>query len=400
MAKGKFQRVEKVSTGKKIGRAALIIILVIALLLGAVVAFVFSKLGKITYDDGVVNETYSAQETEYENADDPTDVVEPTVDATGEAADPAGATEEVVFATEAEEEEGVNMEGLEMVTAPNLSTGELVSDKDVMNILLLGTDERQAQFNTNSRSDVIILVSINKKAGTVKLVSFSRGIAAPFMEGQYKGKYEWLTNLHRWGGANMVMLALEECFKVECDYFVRVNFQTVKTVVDAIGGIDMNLTKKEADYLNWFNNKVKNMASTTTQKPCVEGMNNLDGGMACHYARLRAVDDDWVRMDRQRAVILAAVDKMKGSDLMTLNNLADLALPYVQTNMSTLEIAKLIMYAPKFLDSDFDQLEIPIKNSYKGMTVMSGAGGWALDYNKNNAALHEFLYGTTDGGNG
>ena len=399
MAKGKFQRVEKVSTSKKIGRAALIIILVIALLLGAVVAFVFSKLGKITYDDGVVNETYASQETEYENVDDPTDVVESAVDATGEAADPTGATEEVVFATEAEEEEGVNMEGLEMVTAPNLSTGELMADKDVMNILLLGTDERQTYFNTNSRSDVTILVSINKKAGTVKLVSFSRCIAVPFMEGQYKGKYEWLTNLHRWGGANMVMLGIEECFKIECDYFVRVNFQTVKTVVDAIGGIDIELTKKEADYLNNFNKK-HNMASTTTQKPCVEGMNNLDGGMACHYARLRAVDDDWVRMDRQRAVILAAVEKMKGSDLMTLNNLADLALPYVQTNMSTMDIAKLIMYAPKFLDSDFDQLELPLKNSYKGMTVMSGAAGYALDYNKNNAALHEFLYGTTDGGNG
>jgi LCP family protein required for cell wall assembly len=292
------------------------------------------------------------------------------------------------------------MDGLEMVTAPNLSTGDLITDKDVMNILLLGTDERQAYFNTNSRSDVIILVSINKKAGTVKLVSFSRGIAAPFMEGQYKGKYEWLTNLHRWGGAKMVMMAIEECFKVECDYFVRVNFQTVKTVVDAIGGIDIELTKREADYLNKFNRTVKNMASTTTQKPCVEGMNNLDGGMACHYARLRKVDDDWVRMDRQRRVILAAVEKMKGSDLMTLNNLADLALPYVQTNMTTLEIAKLIMYAPKFLESDFDQLEIPVKNSYKGMTVMSGAGGWALDYTKNNAALHEFLFGSDAAGNG
>ena len=89
-----------------------------------------------------------------------------------------------------------------------------------------------------------------------------------------------------------------------------------------------------------------------------------------------------------------------GSDLMTLNNLADLALPYVQTNMTTLDIAKLIMYAPTFLQSDFDQLELPLKNSYKGMTMMSGTAGYALDYTKNNAALHEFLYGTSDAGNG
>lgn len=392
MAKGKFLRKKKVTTGQKILRVVLVILLVLAILFGAVFAFVWSKLGKITYDDGKIKETI-AVETEAiitEPVVEQTDAIDETTSVTE--------TEEAPAETESEEEKNeVDMSGLDMVTAPNLSDGEMVDHDGVMNILLLGTDERQAYFNTNSRSDVIILVSINKSAGTVKLVSFSRGIAAPFMEGQYKGKYEWLTNLHRWGGANMVMLAIEECFKIECDYFVRVNFQTVKTVVDAIGGIDIELTKKEADYLNKFNRTVKNMASTDTQKPCVEGMNNLDGGMACHFARLRKIDDDWVRMDRQRKVILAAVEKMKGSDLMTLNALADLALPLIETNLSKLDIAQLILYAPKFLNSEFDQLEIPIKNSYKGMTVMSGAGGWALDYTKNNKALHEFLYGSEVG---
>jgi LCP family protein required for cell wall assembly len=320
-------------------------------------------------------------------------MTDPVIDETSAVVDPTGATEEIPVETESEAEVTVNMDGLEMVTAPNLSTGDLITDKDVMNILLLGTDERQAYFNTNSRSDVIILVSINKKAGTVKLVSFSRGIAAPFMEGQYKGKYEWLTNLHRWGGSKMVMMAIEECFKVECDYFVRVNFSTVKTVVDAIGGIDIELTKREADYLNKFNRTVKNMASTTTQKPCVEGMNNLDGGMACHYARLRKVDDDWVRMDRQRTVVMQTVEKLKGSSFSTLNNLCDMVMPLIQTNLSMIEIAELILYSPKFLESEFDQLEIPIANSYGGMNVMNGGSAWALNFEKNNAVLHDFLYG-------
>ena len=381
MSKGKYLKKQKVSTGKKIGRVLLVILLVLLLLIGAVFAFVWSKLGLISYDDGSSKETVPSTSTVL-----PTDIVLSTA-----VSDPTSATEGTV--PETEPMETINMNGLTLETAPNLSEGDKVEDDDIMNILLLGTDERSEEFNTNSRSDVIILVSIDKNNGTVKLVSFSRGIAAPFMEGEYKGKYEWLTNLHRWGGANMVMLAIEECFKIECDRYVRVNFNTVETVVDAIGGIEMELTKAEADYLNWFNRYKVNMASTTTQKPLVEGMNNLDGGIACHFARLRAIDDDWSRVQRQRKCILAVVDKLKGSDLMTLNNLCDMVLPLIQTNLTKLEIAELILYSPKFIDSEFDQMTIPIENSYGGMAVMSGLGGWALDYEVNNAVLHEFLYG-------
>ena len=391
MSKGKHLKKQKASTGKKIGRGLLIVLLVLLILIGAVFAFVWSKLSLITYDDGSSKIPTSTVDTDTVPSDAYTDIIDPTdvPDAT------IGAE---VTLPEAEPEETVDVSGLTMETAPVMSSGELVEDKEVMNILLLGTDELGQGFNTNSRSDVIILVSINKRAQTVKLVSFSRGIAAPFLDGQYKGKYEWITNLHRWGGANMVMMAIEECFKVECDYFVRVNFNTVKTVVDAIGGVDIELTKKEADYMNWYNRNEVDVRTTTTQKDCVEGWNNLDGGMALHFARLRRIDDDFARMDRQRKVILAAVNKLKGSDLMTLNNLADLALPLVQTNMSTLEIAKLILYAPTFLNSEFDQLEIPIDKSHGAMKVMSGASGWALNFEKTNAALHEFLYGTDNVG--
>ena len=91
---------------------------------------------------------------------------------------------------------------------------------------------------------------------------------------------------------------------------------------------------------------------------------------------------------------MAVIEKLKGSSFSTLNELCDLALPMIQTNLTKMEIAELILYSPKFISSEFDQMTIPIANSYGGMTVMSGAGGWALDYEKNNAALHEFLFGT------
>lgn len=379
MAKGKYLKKVKVSTGKKVLRVVLIVLLVLALLAGAVFAFVWSKLSKITYDPGNSYETIAFTEAEI-----PTETLHPTegVNMTEPAA--TEATEEPATEPVA----GVDMSGLTMETAPVYSSGELFKDKNVLNILLVGTDEFTEGFVKTSRGDVNIIVSINKEEKTVKLVSLSRGIAMPMLDGPYKGKYEWLTNVHRWAGTEAVLQAIEECFKIEIDRYVRVNFNSVTKIVDAIGGIEMELSKKEADFIN-----KQKVASTSTQKKLVEGWNHLDGGTACYYARLRGIDDDWYRIQRQRNAILAVVDKVKGSSFSELNNLCDMVLPMIQTNLTTMEIAQLILYAPSFLDSEFDQMTIPLENSYGGMTVMSGSGGWALDYTKNNAALHEFLYG-------
>ena len=375
MGKGKYLKKVKASLGKKIFRVVLIVVLVLVLLLGAVAAFVWSKLGKITYDDGSIKETVSTVDpTTYEA--DPTDAVDAT---DGSAEEPAV---EETTPEETEAVQSLDMTGLNMTDAPAYSSGELFKDEDVMNILVVGTDERTEGFVQNCRGDLNILISINKAEGTVKLVSFSRGIAIKMLDGPYAGQYEWLTNAHRWASKEAILQAMEDAFKIECDRYVRVNFNTVRKVVDAIGGIEIEMTQAEADEMN-----------AHRRQEFFEGVNHLHGGYALDYARLRAVDDDWGRIARQRKVILAAVEKLKGSSFSTLNDLCDMVLPLIQTNLTKLEIAELILYSPKFLQSEFDQLTIPIANSYGGMTVMSGVGGWALDYEKNNAALHEFLFG-------
>lgn len=367
MGKGKYLRREKASTGKKIGRVVLVVILVLVLLLGAVVAFVWSKLGKITYHQPTVKETVSVVDNE----------TEPDV---------PDLTEAPVQGTEAFEEteplETLDPDGLVMIEAPNYSSGELFHDEDVINILLVGTDERTEGFVEACRADINILVSINKAEKTVKLVSFSRGIAIKMTDGPYKGSYEWLTNAQRWAGPIAVMEELSNNFKIKLDRYVRVNFNTVEVVVDAIGGLNLELTEPEVKFFK-----------RERDWDFVVGMNNLNGWQALQYARLRGVDDDWHRMERQRRCILAVVNQLKGSSFSELNELCDLVLPLVQTNLSKIEIAELILYSPNFLKSEFDQMTIPIANSYGGISCFSGVSGWALDYNKNNAALHEFLFG-------
>ena len=378
MGKGKYLKKAKVSTGKKVLRVVLIVLLVLVLLAGAVFAFIWSKLGKITYDHGSPDETVATVET-IQPVDDPTEAFIPG-ETDGGTETPA-VTEENTDVTEPEEI--VDMGDLTLQDAPAYSSGELFKDKNVMNILLVGTDERTEGFVQSSRGDVNILVSINKAENTVKLVSFSRGIAIKMLDGPYTGKYEWLTNAHRWAGHEAVTQALSEAFKIELNRYVRINFTTVEEVVDAVGGIDMELTAAE----------VKKMSIDREKWGLKEGWNHLSGEMALLYARLRKVDDDWGRMSRQRKCIMAVIDKLQGSSFSTLNDLCDMVMPMIQTNLTKREIAELILYSPRFITSEFDQMTIPIANSYGGMTVMSGAGGWALDYEKNNKVLHEFLFG-------
>lgn len=340
----------------KIVTAILIVLLLLLLLAGTVLGYIWSKLSLIQY-----------------TADGQTPPVA------------EGNTE----TTEPEEGNLVDISGLEFSeTDPVLPDAEIEQSDEVLNILLIGTDERSKTFSTNARSDSMILVSINKTANTVKLVSLERGMGVPVLEGEYEGQYDWLTHIFRYGGAELLTRTVEECFRVEVDSYVRVNFTTVTQVVDAIGGIDIEMDSAEAGALNQSVTCVRNLNHPQLH----EGLNHINGEVALSLARLRRIDSDWQRVERQRRVILAAVDALKGSSLKELNGLLDQVLPLIQTDMTMLEIADLMLYAPNFLSASFDQMTIPKQGTYGGMTGMGGRGLFAVDFETNSRILKEFLY--------
>lgn len=354
--RGKFQHKKKNYLVRVIGIAALVVLV----LVGAVVWYVWSKLDLIQYSDETDPSAYATSPTNVNSDDEP--------------------------------EQSLDMSGLEFFeTAPQILDSEIISSKDVLNILLIGTDERTKEFNVDARSDSMIIASINQKKNTIKLVSLERGIAAPILAGEYKGEYDWLTHIFRYGGADLLVDTVEQMFKVNIDNYIRINFCTVTTVIDAIGGIELEITKPEQEFLEMYRHVYQ---STSTQKPVVVGTNTFDGGMALGYSRLRAIDDDWFRVERQRKVIIATAQKLKGSSLTELNNLANQVLPLVQTDLTKLEIADLMLYAPQLLGATFDQMTIPAPGTYGGMSIMGeDRGGFAVNYEINNPLLHEFLYG-------
>lgn len=333
----------------------LIILTAAVILIGCVTGFVVYKLSLIDYSDGTIRETVAAEIPE--NTEEIPGVTEPEL---------------LVIDTSGLEE---------MATTPVIPEVEIQENDDIVNILVLGTDSYDGALTKYARSDAMILVSINKTEKTVKLVSLERGMGVYMEEGEMAGQWDLLTHAFRWGGPKLVCDCVENHLRIEVDHYVRVTFNTVKTVVDAIGGIDIELTEAEAWALNTFDH------------PVHPGMNHMDGASALGYARLRSIDSDWQRVERQRKVILAAVTALRGASLKELNNLLDQTLPLIQTNMSMLEIADMMLYAPNFLESEFDQMTIPKQGTYG---YANGITGFAVDYEVNSQILRDFLYGTAE----
>lgn len=339
------------------------ILLALVLVIGLVTGYVFSKLSKFSYSDGTIDEQAASEMLSTE------DMVEEENDSL------------------ISEDEAAGLEEMEAV----LAEGEVVSDKDVVNILLLGTDERTKNFSTNARADSIMILSLNKRDQTMKLVSLQRGMGVPVLDGPYEGQYDWITHMFRYGGADLMMRTVSEMFHVEVNHYMRVNFNTFAQLVDSVGGVDITLTDVEASALN---GEIRTNAFA--KHIMYPGVNRLDGYDALQYSRLRYTDSDWKRVQRQRTVIQAVMTSCKDMSIFELDAMLNEVLPLIQTNMTPAEMIALLQYSPAVLGQNFEQMTIPAKGTYGTMTGMGGRSLYAVDFQKNSEILHDFLYRGAD----
>lgn len=281
------------------------------------------------------------------------------------------------------------------------ATGEIEEDKAVFNILLIGTDDRTTKFNDNARGDTCILLSINRETNQVHLVSFERAIGVKIPSGEYEGQWDWLTHMFWYGGPYLMTRQIRENFKVDVTKYIRVNIRTFMELVDSVGGVDIDMTEAECNNINhpegtFTAGNIKGMhVENEVQQDLVPGINHLNGATAMCYARLRAIDDDWHRVERQRKVILAAVENLKKLSVTELDKLLNNVLPLVQTNLTEGDIASLIPEAATFVNMDYDTTTFPLKHTYGLMDGMCGRKVLALDFETNAEELQNFLYGET-----
>ena len=311
---------------------------------------------------------------------------------------------------DADEDQDLDTTGLvENTDEMVMPEGSPFEDSDVLNILLISTDERTdavndwdafthldeldgtsstTEFSEDARADSLILVSLNIREDTIKLVSIERATGVPILLDGYEGEYDWITHTFRYGGAKLTMETVEDCFNVAVDHYVRINFNSFVQIVDAVGGVDINLTEEEAAALNW---EVPSNSMLIVNK-VTPGLNHMDGYTALQYARLRAIDSDWMRIQRQRTVIQAVLDQIKSASPLELNTLLDTVLPLVQTNFTKSEIAALLVQLPGFLGVTAEQMSLPAQGTYGVRTGMDNRQMYDPDWAENIAILHDFLY--------
>lgn len=194
-----------------------------------------------------------------------------------------------------------------------------------------------------------------------------------------------LNAAYAWGGIDLLVATIEKNFKVDIDNYAIVDFSAFEEAVDIAGGVDIDLTQAEASYIN------KEVPGAGLSA----GTMHLTGETALWYARIRKLDNDFVRTSRQRTVVTALLQKVTHLSVSELNRLANEIFPLVNTDLTNTEILSHAANLAAMSDYEIDELMLPIENmsgeTYTGIMYVSGAELYGYDVAENLSRLHEFL---------
>lgn len=245
----------------------------------------------------------------------------------------------------------VNPEDVEHNTVPN---DQVLHDDNVINILLVGQDKRPGQGR--QRSDSMILCSFNRKTGTVSMISFLRDTYV-YIPGWGSEK---LNAAYAHGGFKCLFETLQVNFGVSVDAGVEVDFSGFEKIIDRLGGVTIDITQKESDYIK-----------TNWGLVVPAGQNRLNGKQALYYSRIRKLEGgDAMRTQRQRKVLMSLMNEYKNQPLDEMLDVLYEILPMLTVTMTDSE---LIGYArqlfPMLANADVVNQQIPIAGTFTDKTV-------------------------------
>jgi len=265
---------------------------------------------------------------------------------------------------------------------------ETTGEGEWWNILLLGCDSYTK--NTYSRSDSMIILSLNLDTKQAKLTSLMRDIWIKVPG--YKSKHRKLTELCAVGGPELTIQAINENFGMDIEDYALISMAGIAEIIDIVGGLDLDVTEAERKALN---KGLFDLSSLSGMEKLQESGENvhLNGNQATAYARIRKIDSDYVRVERQRIVLLKLADKIKnGASVRTLLSIVNVLSDYVETNLSFMNIMSIGMAGLKMDLETVEELRLPADGTYE-----SGEfdGIWCIkpNFSKNKKILNDFIYG-------
>ena len=261
---------------------------------------------------------------------------------------------------------------------------QLHQGENIINILLIGQDRRPGE--TRARSDAMILCTINKDKKTLTMTSFMRDMYV-----QIPGyKDNRINASYAFGGMKLLNKCLNKNFGIEIDGNVEVDFNGFQRVIDTLGGLDIELTAAEAQYLNSRGNwDIEDNAGEWSLKA---GVNRLNGSQAVAFSRIRNVGNgDFGRTNRQRVVLNTLLERMKKMSAFEVKDLLDEILPLLTTDLSNAEIMGYAMELFPLLTSlEISTQQIPAEGAYS-MASIDGMSVLLPDLKKNVAILEEIM---------
>ena len=264
-------------------------------------------------------------------------------------------------------------------------------DEDITgyrNIVLFGVDSREDEYSIGNRSDCIIILSINNQSDEAKVFSVYRDT---YLDIQGHG-LDKLTHAYSYGEAPLTMETLNNNLDLNIKEFVAVNFNSLASAINKIGGVTIDVKSDEINYLNQCAKVTSNSTGIATKEVTATGPQKLDGVQAVAYSRIRSTEGgDYKRTERMRTVLVAMMEEAKNKSIFELTEIANEILPHIYTNVSPVEILSLL---PKLSKIDLnDNIGWPYES--KGITFDRWYGV-PVTLESNVERLHKELFGQED----
>ena len=269
----------------------------------------------------------------------------------------------------------------------DVASKEPFKEEGIKNILLIGNDSRNE--GEDGRSDAMILISISSKTNTIHMTSVLRDIYVdiPGHDGN---------RLNAFGGPELLMETLEKNFGISVNRYMLVNFQAFAKVVDAVGGVDIEVTNEEVQYINGYlveyNQLEGRPEGTDYLDTSLSGKLHLNGPQALAFCRNRFIGSDFSRTERQRKVLTAIFEKAPSALLTNTDELVDGLMSNVKTNLKKLDISGLMVQAPVMLTYDMVQTSIPLDGTYSNASIR-GMSVLEVDFETNKEYIQREIYG-------
>lgn len=272
--------------------------------------------------------------------------------------------------------------------AGDLDKKALTAD-GVTNILLIGNDSRLG--GEDGRSDAMILVSISTGTGKVLMTSILRDI---YVEIPGYGSNR-LNAAYAFGGPELLMKTIEQNFDIPVNRYILVNFEAFANVVDAVGGVDLELTPDEVIWVNAYLNEYNELRGKEFGYDYIYdlegGVLHLNGAQALAYSRNRYIGMDFGRTERQRKVMEEIIKKLPGTVLKDFNGFVEALCPNLTTNLTFAECYTLLLRAPFALRYERVSGSLPLEDTWWNETRDSMAV-LGVDFEANKEYLKENLY--------